>query len=65
MTILRPRHIDEAESGMGATKEGWYAASKTGQICSGRFSNREACQAYIEQERADIDAYHQGMAHTN
>jgi chaperonin GroEL len=31
-----------------------------GKVCSGRFSNREDCQAQIKRERADIDAYSHG-----
>jgi hypothetical protein len=44
------RHIQEAESDRRSIKEGWYATNKTGQVCSSRFSNREDCQAHIEQE---------------
>jgi hypothetical protein len=40
--------------------DGWYATNTTGAICSGPFSNHSACNAHIEQERADINAYHQG-----
>jgi hypothetical protein len=65
VTVLTPRHIAAVESDVGGAKEGWYATNKTGQVCSGRFSNREECQAYIYQERADIDAYHQGAAHAH
>jgi hypothetical protein len=65
MTVLTPRHLAAAESDMGGAKEGWYATSKTGQVSSGRFANQEDCQAHIDQERADIDAYHQGAAHAH
>jgi hypothetical protein len=60
-----PHHIREAESNRRNIKDGWYAISLTGQVCSGRFSNRDDCQGHIAQERADIDAYHQGAAHDN
>ena len=40
-----------------------YATNETGQVCSGRLSNQEDCQAHIKQEQTDIDAYHQGAAH--
>jgi hypothetical protein len=50
MKNLTPRHIQEAESDRRSIKDGWYATNKTGQVCSGRFSNREDCQAHIEQE---------------
>ena len=63
MNVLTPRQIVAAESDAGGAKEGWYATSKTGQVSSGRFANQEDCQAHIDQERADIDAYHQGAAH--
>jgi hypothetical protein len=41
---------------------GWYALSPDGAVCSGSFLTRADCDAHIEQERADIDAYHQGAA---
>jgi hypothetical protein len=44
---LIPRHIQEAESDRRSIKEGWYAINKTGQVCSGRFPDREDCQAHI------------------
>lgn len=53
MTSLTPRHVDEAESDRRSIKDGWYAMNKFGQVCSGRFSNREDCQAHIKQERSD------------
>jgi hypothetical protein len=65
MNNLTPRRIREIESDSRGIKEGWYAANKADQICSVRFSNQEACQAHIAQERAAIDAYHQGAAHNN
>ena len=65
MNYLSPRRIGKMESDSRGMKEGWYAANKTGQICSGRFSDQAACQAHITQERTDIDAYHQGAAHNN
>jgi len=63
MNYLTPRCIREMESDIRGIKEGWYAANKAGQICSGRFSDQEACQAHIAQERSDIDAYHDGAVH--
>jgi hypothetical protein len=50
MKNLTPRHIQEAESDRRSIKDGWYAINKSGQVRSGRFSNREDCQAHIEQE---------------
>src|SRR5947209_13886899 len=47
MKKLIPRHIQEAESDRRSIKEGWYATNKSGQVCSGRFSDRGACQAHI------------------
>jgi hypothetical protein len=47
MKNLIPRHIQEAESDRRSIKEGWYATNKTGQVCSGRFPDREDCQAHI------------------
>jgi len=49
MQSLAPRHIQEAESDRRSIKDGWYATNQTGQICSGRFSNPEDCQAHIER----------------
>ena len=63
MKNLTPRHVGEAESDRRGIKDGWYAANLTGHVSSGRFSSREACQAHIEQERTDIDAYHDGAVH--
>jgi hypothetical protein len=61
MNYLTPRRILEMDiQGMEA---GWYAATKAGKICSGRFLDQEACQSHITQERIDIDAYHQGATH--
>jgi hypothetical protein len=57
MKNLTPRHIQETESDRRAIKDGWYATNGTGQIRSGRFSNREDCLAHIKQEQIDIDAY--------
>jgi hypothetical protein len=47
MKNLIPRHIQEAESDRRSIKEGWYATNKTGQVCSGRFPDREDCRAHI------------------
>jgi hypothetical protein len=65
MNNLTPRYIQEAVSDRRAVRDGWYVTSETGQVCSGRFSNQQDCQAHIKQEQADIDAYHQGAAHNN
>jgi hypothetical protein len=65
MNNLTPRHIQETVSDRRAVREGWYATSETGQVCSGRFSNPEDCQAHIRQERTDIDAYHHWATHNN
>jgi len=65
MNKRTPRHIQEAESDRRCIKEGWYAVSKSGQVRSGRFPNREDCQAQIEQELTDSNAYHHGAAHDN
>jgi hypothetical protein len=47
MKNLIPRHIQEAESDRRSIKEGWYATNTSGQVCSGRFPDREDCQAHI------------------
>ena len=60
MTNVTARHVNETESDRRGIKDGWYVISKMGKICSGRFSNREDCQAHIKRERADIDAYRHG-----
>jgi hypothetical protein len=56
MTNVTARHVNETESDRRGIKDGWYVTSQMGKICSGRFSNREDCQAHIKQERADVDA---------
>jgi len=53
VTTLTPRHVEEAESDRRCIKDGWYAMNKAGQVCSGRFSNQEDCQAHIQQAQAD------------
>jgi hypothetical protein len=50
MKSLMPRHIQEVESDRRSIKDGWYATDQAGQVCSGRFPNREDYQAHIEQE---------------
>ena len=60
MTNVITRHVNETESDRRGIKDGWYAISQMGKICSSRFSNREDCQAHIRRERADIDAYRHG-----
>jgi hypothetical protein len=60
MTNVTARHVNETESDRRGIKGGWYAISQMGKVCSGRFSNREDCQAHIEQEPADIDVFRHG-----
>jgi hypothetical protein len=57
MKHLTPRHVQEAESDRRSIKVGWYATNLTGQVCSGRFSNQEDCQAHIAQERTHIGSW--------
>jgi len=57
--------IGKMESDSRGLKEGWFAANKIGQICSGRFLDQAACEAHMVQERSGIDAYHQGAAHND
>jgi hypothetical protein len=38
-----------------ASKDGWYALSTAGALCSGPFPTHVACKAHIAQERADIN----------
>jgi hypothetical protein len=54
MQNLVPRHIQETESDRRAIKDGWYATNETGQVCSGRFSNRADCQAQIKRGETNI-----------
>jgi hypothetical protein len=61
MTNETARHVNETESDRRGIKDGWYAISQIGKICTGRFLNREDCQAHIKQERAYIDAYRHGL----
>jgi hypothetical protein len=58
-------NFPELESKKREVKAGWYATDKTGHICSSRFSDQEACQAHITQERAYIGTYHQGAVHNH
>jgi hypothetical protein len=53
-------HVQGAESGRRRIADGWYAISAADAVCSGPFPTHAACEAHIEQERVDIDAYHQG-----
>jgi hypothetical protein len=62
MKNLMPRRVQGTESVRLGVINGWYAVSPVGAVCSGPFLSRAACDAHIEQERADIDAYHQGAA---
>ena len=60
MKDLVTRHIEEAEADRRGIKDGWYAMSTAGAVCSGPFPTPAACNEHIKQERADIAAYHQG-----
>jgi hypothetical protein len=60
MKDLLARHIREEESDSRGIKDGWYAMSTAGAVCSGPFSTHAACKAHIDQECADINTYHQG-----
>jgi|GraSoiStandDraft_4_1057263.scaffolds.fasta_scaffold1563216_2 hypothetical protein len=62
MKNLMPRHVQGTEAVRLGVINGWYAVSLVGAICGGPFLTRAACDAHIEQERADINAYHQGAA---
>jgi hypothetical protein len=65
MKDLTPRYVQGTESVRRGIADGWYATNTTGAICSGPFSTHSACNAHIEQERADINAYHQGAANVH
>jgi hypothetical protein len=65
MKDLTPRYVQGVESVGRGIVDGWYAINTTGAICSGPFSTHAACDAHIEQERADINAYHQGAANVH
>ncbi len=60
MKDLTARHVQETDSIRRGIRDGWYAISPAGAICSGLFLTEAACEAHSEQERADINAYHQG-----
>jgi hypothetical protein len=60
MKDLLACHIREEESDSRGIKDGWYAMSPAGAVCSGPFSTPAAYEAHIAQERGDINAYHQG-----
>jgi hypothetical protein len=57
---LLARHVHDQEADSRGIEDGWYAMSAAGAVCSGPFSTHAACEAHIEQERRDINAYHQG-----
>ena|SRR5690348_14745235 len=40
MANVTARHVNETESDRRGIKDGWYATSPMGKICSGRFSNQ-------------------------
>jgi hypothetical protein len=65
MKDLTASHVTGDESVRRAVIDGWYAISTTGAVCSGPFLTRAACEGHIEQERADIIAYHQGATNPN
>lgn len=60
MKDLMARHVRGTEADSRGIKDGWYAISTAGAVCSGPFLTQAACETHIEQERADINAYHQG-----
>jgi hypothetical protein len=60
MKNLTAQLIGEMQSQRRGIKEGWYAMSVSGAVCSGPFSSRVDCESHIECERVDIDTYHQG-----
>jgi hypothetical protein len=62
MKDLMARQVQGAESLRRGVVDGWYAISPAGAVCSGPFSTQVACSAHIQDERADINAYHQGAA---
>jgi hypothetical protein len=59
---LMAHHVEGIQAMRLGVIDGWYALSPDGAVCSGSFLTRADCDAYIEQERVDIDAYHQGAA---
>jgi hypothetical protein len=60
MKDLMARHVQGTDSVGPGIHDGWYAISTAGVVCSGLFLRQAACEAHIEQERVDINAYHQG-----
>ena len=60
MKDLMALHLQGTDSAKRGIPDGWYAISTADAVCSGPFLTRTACEAHIEQERADINAYHQG-----
>jgi hypothetical protein len=60
MKNLAARHIHGTDSLKRGVADGWYATSLDEVVCSGPFVTRAACEAHIERERVDIDAYHEG-----
>ena len=60
MKDLTAHRVQGAESDRRGIADGWYAISVADAVCSGRFPTYAACEAHIEQERTDIDDYHQG-----
>jgi hypothetical protein len=59
VTELTAHHVQGAGSDRRGIADGWYA-SAADAVCSCPFPTYAACEAHIEQERTDIDAYHQG-----
>jgi hypothetical protein len=60
MKGLAAHQVQGAESDRRGIADGWYAISAADAVCSGPFPTYATCEAHIEQERMDIDAYHQG-----
>jgi hypothetical protein len=63
MKGLMAHYVQGAESIKRGIVEGWYATGTVETTCDGPFPTCAACEAHIAQERADIDAYHQGASH--
>jgi hypothetical protein len=60
MKVLKATYVSETDLEKRYIREGWYAVSATGKICSRAFSTEAACVAHIEQERVTISAYYPG-----
>ena len=62
MQDLIPFHAQGNAAATRGILDGWYAISTAGAVCSGLFLTEADCDRHIEQERVDINAYHQGAA---